>query len=633
MSAHAITAFLSWNWTFWSALVLYSLACIGAGLAMMRVAAGARSIGEIGSPVVLTSVAAALGLGFLGQFWTLLALAGVFRSGIIYSVLAAGMIALVVYSRPFARGLIKEITNARDALQTELLGIRILVLAIMAWFVCTFAALGRPVSGDSMALHMMVPKMAAAAGTLERYWFQPGNEYFGLLGEMTYAALMRIGNDEAAQMSTWAIVLVFFGLLIGICERAGTGLRGKVVALTAFASTTAMLIWIGEGKIDLIASALGLASLYMLIPRPDLAPLPRSHLILAGLLVGFAVTTKLMLGFCLVMASAVMLFWTFAPAPFRTRRPWQGLTLGLLIPLLSAGLIFGAFVLVGVAPHIIKNWILLGWPLAPIATAGIDWLVADRWYDAETVAHIRLLYPFVLTFGEYFAQYGQLSVLVLAFLPLSFFLPRPQSFWRSPLTAITVAAVVAIIGWATFQGDKVVMRYILPVLLLCIPLAAAAAEHVTAPTFRPRLVGFAAIVACFATFYITANFSFGGYFLPAQSARIAFRLAPPCEAKYQWCPPMETVNRLAPPGARVLSISTYKYYLRPDLIQCAYDHRTVIYPQYTPEERWRWLYDQGYSFILPDHVGTPSTVATDLDQAPPWVKVIRHDPNNPHGAI
>jgi membrane protein insertase Oxa1/YidC/SpoIIIJ len=44
-------------------------------------------------------------------------------------------------------------------------------------------------------------------------------------------------------------------------------------------------------------------------------------------------------------------------------------------------------------------------------------------------------------------------------------MPRPTSFWHSPLTAITIAAVAAIIVWAIFQGDKVVMRYILPVLL------------------------------------------------------------------------------------------------------------------------------------------------------------------------
>ena len=187
--------------------------------------------------------------------------------------------------------------------------------------------------------------------------------------------------------------------------------------------------------------------------------------------------------------------------------------------------------LIGLAPQFIKNGVLLGAPLAPLGTTNIDWLMRERWYDATTVSHIRFLYPFVLTFGEYFAQYGQLSVLVLAFLPLALFLRRPETFRRSPLTAVTAAAWVAIAGWAGFQGDKVVTRYLLPVLLLCIPLAAAAAEHVTKRSFRPCALGVAVIAACFATLYITANFSTGLFFPLGDSedslrARAALRPRP-----------------------------------------------------------------------------------------------------------
>lgn len=633
MSAHGWAALLGWNWTFWSALLLYCVACVGAGVLTIRLVSGPRAAEDHGSPAAQAGLAAALGLGLLGQLWTLLALAGLFRTTVVYAVIGLMLIAFAICGRPLWHALRKASGETRVALRQERLGIRILGVMIVAWAAFTFAALGRPFSGDSLVLHMMIPKMSAASGTLERHWFQPGNEYFGVLGEMTYAALMRIGNDDVARMSTWAILFVFLGLLIGLCQRTGIGLRGKIIALAAFASTTTVLIWIAEGKIDLIASALGIASLYLLVPRPDLSPLSRHSLILAGLLAGFAITTKLMLGFCLVVSSAVLLFWTYAPAAFRTWRPWQGLSLRSLIPLFSAGLIFGAFLLLGVAPQVIKNWALLDAPFAPLGTAGTNWLVRELWYDTEAVARIRLLYPFVLTFGEYFAQYGQISVLALAFLPLALFMPRPVSYWRSPLTAITVAAVVAIIAWAAFQGDKVVMRYILPVLLLCIPLAAAAAEYVTASAFRPRIVGTTAIAACFATLYITASFAMGNYFFPAQAARTVFRTAEPCERGLQWCRPMEMVNRLAPPGARVLSISSFKYYLRADLIQCSYDHRTVIFAPDTEDQRWRWFYDQGYSFILPDPSSNPAHLLRDLDNPPAWVKVTRYQPENPLGPV
>jgi hypothetical protein len=633
MSIQGLAAFLSWNWTFWSALLLYSVACIGTGLIAIRLSAGARGAETLGSPVAVVGVGAALGLGLLGQFWTLLALVGQFRLAIILITLGLMAIAVLIHGPALRRNLVKQLKDARTALQLEGFGLRLVVLAIMVSIGLSFAALGRPFSGDGLALHLMIPKVAAASGMLERHWFQPGNEYFGVLGEMTFAALMRIGKADAAQMSTWAVLLVFIALLVGICERVGLGLRGKIIAIAAFASTTAVLIWIGEGKIDLIASALGLASLYLLVPRADLAPLPRHNLILAGLLAGFAVTAKLMLGFCLVVASAVLLLWTYAPPDFRTRTPWREWLVRWLVPLLSAGLLFGVFMLIGLAPQFIKNAVLLNAPLAPIGTAGTNWLVRELWYDAGTVRHIRLLYPFVLTFGEYFAQYGQLSVLVLAFLPLALFMPRPASFWHSPLTAITVAAAVAIVVWATFQGDKVVMRYILPVLLLFIPLAAAAAEHVTDPAFRPRLVRTTVIGACLATLTVTASSSLGLYYFPAQATRTVFKLAGPCERGLQWCGPMHMINRLAPDGARVFSVSSFKYDLRPDLIQCSYGHRMVAFPGDDAEQRWRWFYDQGYRFVLPDPSGNPAHLLADLDKPPAWVKVTRYEPDNPLGAI
>jgi len=139
---------------------------------------------------------------------------------------------------------------------------------------------------------------------------------------------------------------------------------------------------------------------------------------------------------------------------------------------------------------LIKNGVLIGAPFAPLGTVNTDWLVEERWYDAETVKTHRLLYPFVLTFGEYFAQYGQISVLVLAFLPLALFLRRPASFWQSPLRPITVAAWVAIAGLGGLSGRQGRPALFLAALLLCIPLAAAGAERSYGTDFRPRSIGF-----------------------------------------------------------------------------------------------------------------------------------------------
>ena len=54
--------------------------------------------------------------------------------------------------------------------------------------------------GDGLALHMMVGKFTSASGALHRYWFVTGNEFYGVLGEMTHAALMELANPDAAQV-------------------------------------------------------------------------------------------------------------------------------------------------------------------------------------------------------------------------------------------------------------------------------------------------------------------------------------------------------------------------------------------------------------------------------------------------
>ena len=102
------------------------------------------------------------------------------------------------------------------------------------------------------------------------------------------------------------------------------------------------------------------------------------------------------------------------------------------------------------------------------------------------------------------------------------------------------------------------------------------------------------------------------YYDAPKALRAMLGVARPCERAWDWCRPMMAVNELAPRGARVLSISTYKYYLRPDLMQCAFDHRTVAFPASSTLERWQWFYANGFSIILPDFVGTPATLQDDL---------------------
>jgi hypothetical protein len=633
MMSPALSAALHWHAAFWPALVVYSLSCTGTGLLVAALLNGGQNKPHAESSWTFLAVSFLLGLGLLGQIWQLFALLDSMTGPVIYTIIGLSAAASLPLAAPHVREVCRLLCALMVAQKSEPLGVRVLLVATVLWIAFTFTCLGREPSGDSLALHLMVAKAAAAAGSVRREWFQLGNEYFGLLGEMTYAALMKIGNEDAAQIFTWLTSIAGAAILLGICERAGIGLRGRVFALAALFTSSSVLIWIGEGKIDLIDTPLGLAALYRLMPRTD-GPPSRGDLATAGLLAGFGITAKLMLGYCLVVGGAILLFWGHAQQLFELgpRRLRARIT-----PLLLAGFIFAAFTLLGLGPHFLKNGLLLGQPLAPFTLRPeyAGWLVNEKWYDSETVAHIRAFYPFVLTFGEYFAQYGHLSVIVLAFLPMALFLPRPKSIWRSPLFAVTVVAWVAIFGWALLQGDKVVMRYILPALLLCIPLPAAAAEHVTAAEFKPKFLGSATTATCLATLYMVGSSTYNAYFLPLKTKWIMAGSLTSCAHAYSWCRYMDMVNRLAPPGARVFSATAYRYYLRPDLILCGLPLDPVAFNLgSTVEERWRYFYRQGYTFIVPDPYGSdPRYMSADLAAAPPWVVVTRYQAADPLAPI
>ena len=256
------------------------------------------------------------------------------------------------------------------ALRRESIGIRLLALGVTLWIALGVTGLGSSMSGDSLALHMMIGKLVAASGMLERHWFQNANESYGLVGEMTYAALMQIANQDAAQIFTWVANLAGAMVLVGICDKAGLGLRGKIFALAMMFSSTAVLAWIGEGKIDLFASSLGLAGVALLVPSRSGMPIARRDLMLSGLLIGFAITCKLILGFCLAILSAILLGWTVfgqLAASLRARAPFFR---AVVAPTVISGCIFAFSVVLGLAPHLVKNGVLLGMPLAPLPFGG-----------------------------------------------------------------------------------------------------------------------------------------------------------------------------------------------------------------------------------------------------------------------
>src|SRR4051794_13542931 len=191
-----------WSAELFCGLVLYSLACLGCGLAAVSIGSKRDALHERPAYFVL-SVSFLFGLGALGQLWTLSALAGVMRPTYVASIVLALAMVAIIWSVRHSALLRERAKMLAAALRRESIGIRLLALGVTLWIALGVTGLGSRMSGDSLALHMMIGKLVAASGVLERHWFQDANEFYGLVGEMTYAALMQIANQDAAQIFTW----------------------------------------------------------------------------------------------------------------------------------------------------------------------------------------------------------------------------------------------------------------------------------------------------------------------------------------------------------------------------------------------------------------------------------------------
>jgi hypothetical protein len=289
--------------------------------------------------------------------------------------------------------------------------------------------------------------------------------------------------------------------------------------------------------------------------------------------------------------------------------------------LLAGGLQMGLAFTFAVGPHLIKNGVLFDNPLAPFAGGSLGW--ADQvWFTPETSRRIVLTYPLALTFGNYWAQYGNLSPLLLAFSPLALLLARPRSVLDSALLAVTLAALLGVVTWLIVRPAVFSPRYILATLLLFALLPARAAEEVSQREARPRWLTTSVMGATSVTLVATGLFFANVVFFPRLTLDYLNDRVPECGRDGQHCRSMVLINEDSQPGDRVFLASWHRYWLRGDLLQClSADEFNGGISGDTPEARWQVLYQQGFRYLLADY-STHAGILESLNLAalPAWVK-------------
>lgn len=571
--------------------IIYTLACLFLGLILIRFLFRKEKIETQFSLYALLASGFFLGQGILVNIWLFLGLASWFKVFLIWAILIVTII-LGILLWPFSSIIWLKIKE--DLAKIKKLSFIWKVFLFLVGLLILFYALASiilPPSGDAEAFYMVLPKIMAFS---ERLRPQPNYYAFsqiGLFGEMHFAALMAIASLAAAKFFTWFTALGTAILLLSIANFCGAKIKGQIMALIMLFTSTTFTYYITDGKVDIYGAALGLAAYYWVLQtnkKNNLLPL-----ILTGLFAGLAIVAKYSNALVILPGIFLVIGWNnYLRARLNHLRLKE-----FFLYLFFSLLVVGVFIILAITPHLIKNWILFDEPLAPfvfLKSQGWQWL-EQSWYSKETTRFILLTYPIGLIFGQYPAQFGNLSVLVLAFFPLLLFTKIQKQFWQSKLFQVILLAIIGLGLWMIARPSVLAPRYLLATLLLFIVPVAIGFEKVLLGNIS-KLLKYFLVLSVFFVLFCSVILILG----PAQhyykifSGKISIDTL-----KSPYYNSLKFLNSHATKGERIFFAGYYSYYLKPDLLECMDDPRdTAQMSEVNNSKIWDILFQRGFNYIL-----------------------------------
>jgi len=504
-----------------------------------------------------------LGQALLTSVWIFLGLSSLLLPIVVSSILFLLLGVGVWLGKSSLGNLIPAVRDQFKWLQQESLVFKlILLLLILLILLFGVGAYLNPPIGDAEAFYLTYSKIIADSHRLlPMHGLYSTFSQIGLAGEMHFAVLMMLGGANAAKFFMWPVAITIAVMLLGICSKLGVGPRGKWIALIILFTSTSFTHYIIDGKVDLFAAALGMAAFYWILNISTTA-LIKFTIPLVGLLSGFAVVAKFSYLAAFVPVAIILIAWRCYLLFKDEGKNNRDILKSLIFIFVKLGL----WALLATLPHLIKNGVLFGAPFAPffgVSEAG-KWH-EQVWFAPEVTRWIVMTYPFALAFGRYPMQGGNISFLILAFLPLVWFLTRPKNFLRNPYFQVTFAALIGLILWVIVRPSVIAPRYILATLFLFIPLIAYATEYVYDHELKPRILEFGInvciVFALAISLYPYAN-------LPVKVFKHVNDSLHECDMASPYCLPLTGISESAGTGDRIYYVGYYTYWLRTDLLQC-----------------------------------------------------------------
>jgi hypothetical protein len=459
-------------WFYFFTVLTTGMLSLAALIGRKRSAAVRARIGLFG----LLWLGFVLGQGILGMLWLVLSLAGMLQSWLIWIVCAVEWFFLgcmtVFVLRHHAVQLVRPIGWAsflsfREGRPWYLwCGIAIVIVGALRGLI----ALVPPYVDDALRVYLVHARMIAESHTLK---LQPFTSPFFALPplqvEMHWAALFALSNETAVTVWDYLCALSFLSGIGLLAWSLTSSRRVAFLAVLMMLSTPGFYEMIGGGKTDNAAAQYGMAAFLCLTLWPALE---RRAVILAGLCVGWAMAgryTNVIIFPALIVFTIMVIHHSWKLSDDMTikqlKRAW--ITNSLL------GFVFAGF---AGAPMLIKNWLLVGCPLAPVlGCQETFWahIYAIAHFNRQNISLVDLVFfPFIWTFAAREDMLGNISPLFIGFFPF-LLISGSSGRARAGLTA-GLAGLVSLATWFVIHPLLLYTRWLLvPLGLLAVPLSAS----------------------------------------------------------------------------------------------------------------------------------------------------------------
>lgn len=599
-------------------LAFFSVSCVGAGLLIL----GLFPKRPRKNNLVEYVIAFVLGQGVQGSLFLIPALMGWFTKPVLLAVITPLALFGLWKTGPYMQALPAAMRkNLLSFYKAPFIWQLLTFLAALLLLAGAAAVAGR-IDGDARAFYLALPKVIAAS---HRLLPLPGYEGFtsvGLLAEMQLAALFLLDMPGASpRLFSWITGLAGAVLLAAIARNAGLGRRGQLLSVVMLLTSSAVAYFWGQGKTDLFAAVFALAGVLFALKSCDEAAGRKSSVLLAGVFSGFALVAKLSYIVAFLPAIFVLLFWKDVHS-YWLNRCTAGAGQKLLRECSVYALIFTGALLIPLVPHLLKNYILLN--------TLVDTYGTHHYFSDETTRRIVLTYPVWPFFGSFWAQYGNLSPLMLAFLPVLIWVLWKDRNWSAPIMAIIAAGAAGLLAWIVIFPSVPMPRYFLATLLLFIVPVAWAMERVS---HADRWLNYGVVLAAFACILIFArswnreifNVATAYEYLLGEQSEKNLHIDEVLSRNVY-----EAINQSAESGARVYLGSYFRFWLRPDLIQCTNGKvdNEISFDAANPEKFWLQVYEHGFTYMFMDQ-SYPAFAA--LEKAPDWMRIEMIYPQSGYG--